>query len=660
MKYQHLFAKGKIGSLTLKNRIVMPPMGTNLSGPDGEITDHMIAYYEERAKGGTGLVIVEVASIDYEYGKAAVTQPRVDEDRFIPGIHRLVNAVHKHGAKIFMQLHHAGRESKSILIGGKQIVAPSPVTCPSIGEEPRELTTAEVKELVMKFVMGAVRAKLAGADGVEIHAAHGYLVNQFLSPYTNLRTDEYGGSFENRMRFIDEIIVGIKKHCGQDFPVSVRLSVDEFVKGGIDLEMGLRIGAHLEKTGVDSLHASAGTYDSSEVIVESPLYEQGWRVYLAEEMKKAVSIPVITVGVIREPEFAESILADGKADFIAIGRGQIADPEWVHKVMEEREDELRKCICCMHCIRSVGKGLHVQCAINVRAGRELEFDQKLPQIQDKRHVVIVGGGPGGMEAARVLAEKGYRVTLFEKDNKLGGQLPLVSKPLHKEKMNWFIDYHRNELNRLGVEIHMNTEAEIGMIQAMNPYAVILATGAKGYMPDIPGINQPNVYGYEYVYSHHKYFNQEKIVVMGSGMICFSITDQLAAKGNDVTYIELPTAIGRRISPPTRARLMNRLKKNHVKIISDHRVSEIQPDAVVIEDPASGQQTSIDMDNVVIAMGTQAYNPLEESFRQHFDQVFVIGDAVNHPGSLSTAVKDAFELAYVLESQVCKKSPVRVH
>lgn len=654
MNYTHLFNKGTIGKLTLKNRIVMPPMETNLSGPEGEITDHQIRYYEERAKGGTGLIIVEMTSVEYKYGKASAAQTRIDDDRFIPGFHRLANALHKYGTKMFVQLHHGGRQSSSTYINGRQIVAPSPIASAAVGEKPRELTNTEVKELVNKFIMGAVRSKTAGADGVEVHAAHGYLVHQFLSPLTNIRKDEYGGSFENRMRFLEEIIVGIKETCGHDYPVIVRLSIDEFVNGGMDVELGKRISMYLEGLGVDAIHASAGTYESFETIIESPLYEQGWRAYLAEEIKKAVRIPVIAVGVIREPEFAESVLAEDKADFIAIGRGQIADPEWVRKVMEGRESEIRKCICCMHCIRSVGKHLHVQCAVNVQAGREMEFD-KLTPIQEKRHVVIIGGGPGGLEAARVLSQKGYKITLFEKDNKLGGQLHLVSKPLHKEKMNWFIEFERNELERLGVDVRLNTEAELNLIKAMNPYAVILATGAKGYIPNIPGVSLPNVYGYEYVYSHHKYFNQEKIVVMGSGMICFSITDQLAAKGNDVTFIELPTAIGNRISAPTRLRLMNRLKKANVSIITDYQVSEIQSNAVIAVDSMSGEQRKIEMDYAVIAMGTKAYNPLEELYRLHFNHVFVIGDAINHPGSLSTAVKDGFELAYVFESQIGNKS-----
>lgn len=395
MKYSHLFEKGKIGSLELKNRVVMPAMGTSLAGPNGEVTDHQIAYYEERAKGGTGLIIVEYTSIDYDYGKSTFNQLRIDEERFVPGIHRLVTAVQKYGAKVFVQLQHSGRETTSMVLGGgRQIIAPSSVTCAAIGEEPREMTNTEVKETINKFVMGAFRCKRAGADGVELHGAHGYLINQFLSPNTNLRTDEYGGSFENRMRFVEEIVVGIKNMCGNDFPVSIRLSVDEFEEGGTTIELSKQIAQYLEKIGADAIHASCGNYNSMDKMIESMMFEQGWRVYLAQAVKEAVTIPVITVGVIREPEFADKILADGKADFIAMGRSHIADPEWVKKAQEGRDKEIRKCICCLNCTR--GLTAHISCSLNIRAGRELEF-RELKQVEEKRKVAIVGGGPGGME-----------------------------------------------------------------------------------------------------------------------------------------------------------------------------------------------------------------------------------------------------------------------
>ncbi|MEH7245946.1 FAD-dependent oxidoreductase [Neobacillus niacini] len=533
MKYSHLFEKGKIGSLELKNRVVMPAMGTSLAGPNGEVTDHQIAYYEERAKGGTGLIIVEYTSIDYDYGKSTFNQLRIDEERFVPGIHRLATAVQKYGAKVFVQLQHSGRETTSMVLGdGRQIIAPSSVTCTAIGEEPREMTNAEVKQTINKFVMGAFRCKRAGADGVELHGAHGYLINQFLSPNTNLRTDEYGGSFKNRMRFVEEIVVGIKNMCGKDFPVSIRLSVDEFEEGGTTIELSKQIAQYLEKIGADAIHASCGNYNSMNKMIESMMFEQGWRVYLAQAVKEAVTIPVITVGVIREPEFADKILADGKADFIAMGRPHIADPEWAKKAQEGRDKEIRKCICCLHCTRGVTA--HISCSINIRAGRELEF-RELKKIEEKRKVAIVGGGPGGMEAARVLTLKGYDVTIFEKDTTLGGQLNLVTAPIAKEKMNWIIDYHTNEMERLNVDVLLNTEASIEKIKEIDPYAVFLATGAKPIIPDVEGNNLPLVCDYEDVLLERNDFTDKKVVVVGSGMVCYSVASQLSAKAADVTY-----------------------------------------------------------------------------------------------------------------------------
>ncbi|WP_042355711.1 FAD-dependent oxidoreductase [Bacillus rubiinfantis] len=648
MNYRHLFENGKIGSLTLKNRIVMPAMGTNLSGPNGEVTPQQIAYYEERAKGGTGLIIAEFTCIDYEYGKGMTNQLRIDEDRFIPGMHRLANAVHKYGAKMFVQLHHAGRQSNSGLIGGKQIVAPSAVTIAAVGEEPRELTTAEVKELVEKFVKSALRCKQAGIDGVELHAAHGYLINQFLSPSANIRTDEYGGSFENRLRFLKEIVAGIKEHCGSDYPITVRLSVDEFDEGGTDVQLSKKIAQYLENIGINGIHASAGNYNSFYKIIDSPSYPQGWRVYLAEEIKQVVKIPVIAIGVIREPAFANAVIAEGKADFVALGRGHIADPEWARKAKEGRDPEIRRCISCLHCIQSVNKNLHVQCSVNTRAGRELEFTE-LQQVGNNRPVVIVGGGPGGMEAARILSLKGYTVTLFEKESYLGGQLHLVHSPEHKRKMQWIIDYLHEELKRLKVTIHLNTEATVEKILTLEPYAIFLATGARGYIPPYEGIERGNVSGYEDVLLERKNFSGRKTAVIGSGMVCYSVTGQLAESGSEVTLIEVPTKTGSKVSAPTRAMFLSRLKTKQVDILEDCKIKRIQEKAIILEDQAGNTQ-ELTVDDIVLSMGTESYNPLEKELREQMERVFVLGDAIL-PGAIGDAIKDGFEKAYVLETLV---------
>ncbi|RKQ30406.1 FAD-dependent oxidoreductase [Oceanobacillus halophilus] len=641
MRFPHVFKEGKIGGLLVKNRVVMPGMGTGLASPEGEVTEQLIRYYEERAKGGTGLLITEFTSIDYELGKGTPNQLRIDDDALIPGIKRLSEAIHKHDAKLFVQLHHAGRESNSALLNGKQIVAPSPVTCAAIGEEPRELTTTEVKNIIQQFIQGAIRCKNAQADGVELHGAHGYLISQFLNPHTNLRKDEFGGSFENRMRFITEIIQGIKQACGDHFTVIVRLSVDEFDQEGLTVEESQEISRYLEKIGVNAIHASAGNYNSIDKVIESPLFEQGWRVYLAEAIKEVVQIPVIAVGNIREPGYVDSIIADGKADFVAMGRTHIADPEWSNKALEGREKEIRMCISCLHCTYSS----QFECSINARAGHELEYTD-FEKINENRHVVIVGGGPGGMEAARVLSLRGYDVSLFEKTNQLGGQLRLVSDPVYKKKMTWYCEYLAHEMERLNVNIHLQTEATVEKITDLEPYAVILATGSKPYIPEIQGHHHPHVWSYEDIRQERKEFNNLRITVIGSGMICHSTARRFAEQGNHVTWIEQPTRSKRKISPQTRARLMQKLEDKHVNIVTNHEVSKILANSIIIQDKHSQERSEIETDQVVMAMGVEPSNPLESKLKGYIHNLYVIGDAVGY-SSLADATHQGFKIAYSL-------------
>ncbi|MGL4369627.1 MAG: NAD(P)-binding protein, partial [Spirochaetota bacterium] len=432
--YPLLFSKGRIGRCEIKNRIVMPAIGTSLASATGEASPEIIRYYEERARGGAGLIITEITRVNDEHGVGTSNQLCATGQQHIPGLERLARTVHKYDTKIFAQLHHPGRESHSHLIGGRQIVAPSPIMCNACKEMPRELTTDEVASLVKDFVRGAKIVQTAGLDGVEIHGAHGYLIGQFLSPYTNKREDKYGGSFEKRMQFITEIIMGIKHICGKNFPVCVRIDGDEFVEGGIKIEEAVKIAVYLESIGIDAINISSGTYESVTTIIEPISYPQGWKKHLAGAVKKAVKIPVIAVDVIRTPEFAESLLEQKNQDFIGLGRPLLADPQWGEKARTGREKEIRPCVSCLHCIEEVMNGRQVSCAVNPRLGRELEFTKSDPA--EGRNAVVIGGGPGGMESAKVLAERGFKTVLFEKENALGGMLLFGNKPPKKDKLDW--------------------------------------------------------------------------------------------------------------------------------------------------------------------------------------------------------------------------------
>lgn len=419
MEYKELFQKGRIGSLEIKNRIVMPAMGVSLAEPDGRANEHIIRYYEERAKGGVGLIITEIGRVEPEYGTAMPNQLGAYAQYQIPHLERLTERVHKYGTKIFMQLQHPGRQNKSSMIGGRQIVAPSAVMCGISQEMPRELTTEECTSIMKAFVKGAVIAKAAGFDGVELHAAHGYLLNQFLSPYTNKRTDRYGGSFSNRIRILEEMITAIRHLCGNRFMISVRISGDEFVEGGLHLDDMVQIAQNLESFGIDVIDVSSGIYESGPTIIEPSSYAQGWKKHLATAIRKDVKIPVIATNNIKEPEVAEALLEEGVCDFVAIGRASLADPEWSKKAKENRSDEINKCIGCLYCFNRLQGGDHISCAVNPRCGREVEYSD-LKKDGNGRTVAVIGGGAAGMTAALTLKERGFTPILFEKDSRLGG------------------------------------------------------------------------------------------------------------------------------------------------------------------------------------------------------------------------------------------------
>ncbi|WP_425446452.1 FAD-dependent oxidoreductase [Dethiothermospora halolimnae] len=646
MKYKNLFSKGKIGNLELKNRIVMPAMGTSLATATGEASHDLIRYYEERAEGGAGLIITEITRVDDEYGVGTSNQLCVTKPNHVPQLERLAKSIHKYDSKVFVQLHHPGRQSHSNLIEGRQVVAPSPITCQRCKEEPRELTTEEVEGLVKKFVKGAKIAQMAGIDGVELHGAHGYLINQFMSPYTNKRTDKYGGHFVNRMRFITEIILGIKHICGKDFPISVRIDGDEFVEGGFKLDYAVKIARYLESLGIHAINVSNGTYESGVTIIEPISYPQGWKRHLSETIKKAVNIPVIAVDVIRKPDFAEKLLDEGNLDFVALGRGHLADPNWGKKAYNGEESTIRPCISCLHCIEELESGRKIKCAVNARVGRELEFDG-FEKNGDDRKVAIIGGGPAGMESARVLALRGFKPVIFEKENELGGALNLANKPPKKEKIDWLIDNLKYEVKKLGVEVHLNTEATMEDIKAIEPYAIFLASGANPIIPPIPGVDGDNVTTSVEVLKGNIKFDNKNVAVIGSGMTGCETAEMIAENGNNVSLIEMQSQIGKDLYPANLFDINQRLNKYNVDIKTRHRLVKINKDSIVLLNTLTNMDIELPVDNVVLSLGVKPVKNLLNDLEENFSNIKVIGDA-SKAGRIAEAIREGFEKAYVLD------------
>lgn len=645
MKYQKLFSKGKIGNLELKNRIVMPAMGTSLASSTGEASAEIIRYYEERAKGGCGLIITEITRVDEETGVGTMNQLSVTDLKHVVQLERLARTVHKYDTKIFLQLHHPGRQSHAQLIGGKQLVAPSAIPCKVCKEEPREMTTEEVEAMVKNFVKGAKIAQTAGIDGVELHGAHGYLICQFLSPYTNKRTDKYGGSFEGRMRFVTEIIYGIKNICGPDFPISVRIDGDEFVQGGITLEDAVKSAVYLESIGVHAINVSSGNYESGYTIIEPIAFEEGWKKHLAKTIKEAVKIPVIAVNNIKLPNTAEALLEEGVMDFAGVARAQLADPEWSLKAMEGRDEDIRPCISCLYCIEDLSAGRTIKCAVNARLGRELEFANLKKDGNDKV-VAVIGSGPAGLEASKNLAERGFKVVVFEKEKELGGMVAYGTNPPKKEKLRWFLNYYENQLNKLNVDIRLNTEATIDELKALNPYAVYLAAGSTPVVPPVEGIKGENVHSVTDILGEKVKLQGKKVMVVGFGMTGLETAEYLSVRNNDVILVDMLPGIGKGIYPSNLVTVMKTLKEHNTTILPSHRLSKVNESSVELINLTKDEKVTVEADDVVLSLGIRPNRTLLEDLEANFNKVYVIGDA-NSPARILEAVRQGYEKSYIL-------------
>lgn len=604
MQYPHLFQEGNIGVVRIKNRIVMPAMGTNFTGTDGMVCDRNISYYRERARGGVGLIIVEAVYI-HQSGKHRVNGIGAADDRFIPGLQRLARTIRDEGAVPAIQLIHTGRlmSSKS---SGLPVLAPSAVPHRMTGEVPREMTVEDINLMIECFAAAAARVVEAGFEMVEVHGAHGYLLQQFLSPYSNRRRDGYGGSFENRARFPLEVVRAVRKRLNGRAQVIYRLSATEFMQGGLTTEEMSGFAQMLQAEGINALHVSVGVNETDFTIgqvIQSIYHEPGNLAKYARAIKAKVSIPVIAVGRINSPEVAEAILAGGDADFVATGRALFADPYWPRKAREGRPEDIRKCVACnMGCIGRLMQQNDVRCTQNPWVGTD--FEAGLPPALLKKRVLVLGGGPAGLEAARVAAARGHHVTLLEKRAHLGGQAQLACVPPGKAELQEVIRSRVRDLEKLGVEVKCGVEVTPGDIEAAKADVVIEATGAQPAALDISTDFPEKVASAWSIFAGQQ-IPGKKVLVVGGGMVGLETADFLASQGKQVVLIELLDQLGQTITPTARATLLSRLASQNVQTTTGVLFEHWDHSGVLLRKKDGSVLLLPDIENVVIAVGARS-------------------------------------------------------
>lgn len=640
--FKHMFSPYTIRGKTIKNRFTVPAMVTDFCNEDGTATERYIAYHEAKAKGGWGLIITEDYNVD-PLGRGFKAIAGLWNDDQIASHSELPKRVHKYGAIILAQIYHCGRQTNSGAIKGLPRSS-SAIMCPFGDEIPVPLTTEEVKEMVGKFGDTALRAKKCGFDGVEIHGAHGYLITQFFSPYSNKRLDEYGGNFWNRTRFAREIINDIREKCGKDFIIDMRISAEEFVEGGLNIEDNKAIARMMEEAGLDMLHVSVGNYLSIDLVVPSSHTNHGWITDWAKQIKEVVNIPIITVSRINDPFLADNILASGKADFVAMGRASLTDPAMPIKAHEGRLEDIRCCIGCNDgCIGTLFTDNPIKCVVNPVMGHE--YKGEIQPADVKKNVAIIGAGPGGLYAAIAAAEAGHTVTVYEKENHAGGQFYFASIPPCKGEITDFIVWQTTQCKKLGVQIKYNTEATVEMIQAAKPDVVILATGSSPTLPPFPGLKDNARMAFAKDILGGKVKPGQNCVVIGGGMVGAETAHFLAQMLKKVTILEMLDAIAADEPLAVNWHLIRSLEERKVKMLTSVNVLNVTDDAVIIKDK-EGKETVIPADTIVVATGYKAYNPLEESLTAAGFDVKILGDAKKARKALD-ATREGYDIGRAL-------------
>jgi 2,4-dienoyl-CoA reductase-like NADH-dependent reductase (Old Yellow Enzyme family)/thioredoxin reductase len=637
-KYPHIFEPITLRRMTVKNRVVMTPMGTNYGEHNGEMSFLHIDYYEQRAKGGTGLLIVENASVDSPQGSNGTTQLRIDSDNYIPRLFLLCEHVHKHGACIAIQLNHAGASAMSSRIG-MQPVSSSDVPSKENGEVPRPLEKEEIYHIVKKYGEAAKRAQACGFDAVEIHAGHSYLLSQFLSPTMNKRTDEFGGSPENRARIVKLVVEEVRKQVGPFFPIIVRISADEFVEGGNTLEDTLEYLQYFEKE-VDMFDVSAGLNPSVQFQIDANYLPDGWRSYMAKAVKERYNKPCMTVGNIRDPQVAEDILARGDADFIGMGRGLIADPEWVNKVQFGHECDIRKCISCnIGCAgHRIGLNQPIRCTVNPAVNAGANYMKN--KVNKPCNVVVIGGGTAGLEAACTAAEVGCTTFLIEKKSELGGLAAVISKIPDKKRLADFPNYLIHRASKLrNLFIFKNTDATAEFVKGLNPDIIVNSTGSTPTLPPIKGLHDlvdrdgTNVATVlkmiERLDTYPEDMNGKKVAVIGGGAVGLDVMEYFTERGAAVTMVEMLPIIGNGLDPITKTDTNAKMKKYNVRQMTNTALQEVCNDKFVVLTP-EGEMEDIPFDYGFICLGMRANTPvlseIESAFSDTEVEVVNIGDS----------------------------------
>jgi len=641
-KFPNLFSSAKIGTLTIKNRVLKAPQSTGMSNMDGTVSERLVRHYQEIAKGGTGLVVVEYAYVDNIASKSAHCQLGICDKEHIPGLAWLARVIKAEGSIPGIQIEHCGRQK---FLGTKPMKSASRVPWPNLlanhGLEavPDELTVEEIHEIVENFGDAALRAVKAGYELIEIHGAHGYLLTNFFSPHTNKRNDYYGGSLENRSRIYIEIVKNIRSKIGPDFPLTIRLSGTDYEPDGFPIEDTIKLSQMLETEGIDAIHASGGDHHMMIHQVTPMALPVCYNTWAAERINKEVSIPVIASGSITLPEYAEDIIASGKADFVGLGRPLWADQYWCKKASEDRPEDIRPCIRCNEgCLeRTFFNYCAVTCAVNPIIGVEGLLD--IEKAENKKNVAIIGGGPAGMEAARVCALRGHNVTVFEKRS-FGGALHEASTPDFKSDIRPYIHYLITQTDKLGVNTEIK-KVDSEIIAKGNFDTVLVATGAEPIIPDLPGIKNKMVVNALEVLNKEKAAGNN-IVVIGGGLVGSETALWLAQQGKDVTVVEMENEIMKDVAVTDKLAYADKIAETTMKVLTGNKLNEVKESSVIIKNN-KGVKQEIPADTVILATGFKPLNEMFNELKSMNADVRIIGDAVN-PGKIFDAIHSAYSTA----------------